>query len=1081
MLVAGDLGFSCVVLVVLFFPVIGLVVRHKWRVAVARKEEIKRLLVFAAEEAARAELEATVGYAPVSFSPQFQCAVCYCPTTTRCARCKAVRYCSGKCQIVHWRQGHKKECHPPVLSESTHSAEAPCRQDGDIKAEPLADGEGGNSISKSSSTSFSAGFVSSSDSSVTSVDVSVNESSGSNCPETLDRLQSATTASDMPETPSNSDKLGPTKLILPEFSNLVDNMDNYTSITCSNDGETRSGTTSLDSKSNIDGSDGWSGVEPSTASSGFWGATLDSNRYKDALDDKSNMSGKKDGDSSEAGAFLKFSFNLSENKIPSLPSHGSKAKPIISCDRHSATSIVKEPSDGIALSEKSSTDISKAKSSPFLSSKMSNHMEDPVSDSHISKSRVSSSVLSCESCSHSSSISGGNSTMSDASEVTGLSTSSSKRSNHTPHAMKSREAGFFPTSASDAHLSSSTGRSSLSEEKPGKVDDVHACLVSSYSQNATNGLKTSVLKVVDQIRPSKLSKHRPNEIAKRYNDKGLFPYELFVKLYNWKRAELQPCGLTNCGNSCYANVVLQCLAFTPPLTAYLLQGLHSRACVKRQWCFTCEFEKLVLKAKEGRSPLSPIGILSQIGKTGCHLGNGREEDAHEFLRYVIDTMQSVCLKEAGINASGSLEEETSLPGLTFGGYLRSKIKCMKCHGRSERHERMMDLTVEIEGDIGSLEEALRQFTGTEILDGDNKYKCSRCKSYEKAKKKLTVLEAPNVLTIALKRFQSGKFGKLNKSIRFPEILDLAPYMSGTSDKTPIYSLYGVVVHLDVMNAAFSGHYVCYIKNIQNKWFKIDDSTVKAVDRERVLTKAAYMLLYARCSPRAPRSIRNGVISRDAKVKIPHQAKDASSKFGFVPPTRHPTWVPTHGPAGAGCMYLGDSSIRRFFDTDSSSDNSSLISGSDEGSCSTDSTRDSTSTDDFSDYIFGDLGHGWNSPYRNNNNSLDSDISSSSSSSCSSPYSRHSLHADLDQYAFGSPETSASQTDNAHSAAEGNGFWGRMSGIGKLNTSKQSRKFVSSSSSNSSSRETDNESLGRLNPVNMKLGSSFRGSTRDRPG
>ena len=29
----------------------------------------------------------------------------------------------------------------------------------------------------------------------------------------------------------------------------------------------------------------------------------------------------------------------------------------------------------------------------------------------------------------------------------------------------------------------------------------------------------------------------------------------------------------------------------------------------------------------------------------------------------------------------------------------------------------------------------------------------RCKSYEKAKKKLTILEAPNVLTIALKRFQ----------------------------------------------------------------------------------------------------------------------------------------------------------------------------------------------------------------------------------------------------------------------------------------------------------------------------------------
>lgn len=42
-------------------------------------------------------------------------------------------------------------------------------------------------------------------------------------------------------------------------------------------------------------------------------------------------------------------------------------------------------------------------------------------------------------------------------------------------------------------------------------------------------------------------------------------------------------------------------------------------------------------------------------------------------RYAIDTMQSICLKEAGLNASDSLEEETTLIGLTFGGYLRSKV------------------------------------------------------------------------------------------------------------------------------------------------------------------------------------------------------------------------------------------------------------------------------------------------------------------------------------------------------------------------------------------------------------------------
>lgn len=42
--------------------------------------------------------------------------------------------------------------------------------------------------------------------------------------------------------------------------------------------------------------------------------------------------------------------------------------------------------------------------------------------------------------------------------------------------------------------------------------------------------------------------------------------------------------------SCYANVVLQCLAFTPPLTAYFLQGLHSKECMLRSLSLSHTFD-----------------------------------------------------------------------------------------------------------------------------------------------------------------------------------------------------------------------------------------------------------------------------------------------------------------------------------------------------------------------------------------------------------------------------------------------------------------------------------------------------------
>ena len=44
---------------------------------------------------------------------------------------------------------------------------------------------------------------------------------------------------------------------------------------------------------------------------------------------------------------------------------------------------------------------------------------------------------------------------------------------------------------------------------------------------------------------------------------------------------------------------------------------------------------------------------------------------HKNARCAVDTMQSVFLKEAP--AAGPFAEETTLVGLTFGGYLHSKV------------------------------------------------------------------------------------------------------------------------------------------------------------------------------------------------------------------------------------------------------------------------------------------------------------------------------------------------------------------------------------------------------------------------
>ncbi|KAK1405579.1 Ubiquitin-specific protease 16 [Heracleum sosnowskyi] len=1073
MLVRGDLGFVAVIVVVL--TVIWIVIRRKWRIAAARREEIKRLLVFAAEESARAEFEATVLYESV-VKEEFvsekvpvvknQCALCFSPAAKLCSQCKAVRYCSGKCQIIHWRQGHKQECRPYTIfdkgNEGKFSSQKEFNQEhasygdsyeldkrqyakkvetfpkndtgignsdllhrkDDIEGEGLTDDVESNSSATSHLSEGSSGPTNTS--SESSVDASVfisNDSDG------LTRIQTDTGISVKAETSCmDMDQNTPFTEKSSNLKKSVMKSGHYRPV-CS-DGDSHSFSCSSSGWS-VDGSSD-SLSEPTTPSSGFWEGTINSRRSTNGANDDGTQSSSSDsgGDMSGPVSSLGISASLAKNLAPAMPQQSFNSNTVIS-DGLSASRTkrhVSEADSSVKLCKDSLTSMK----STSLNSEISASMHgDTGYNSRVLKCRETKSSLSSNHCDRPYAYDQGHLPMKDIKKISNLPPLYYERSKVGSDTISSSRAS---KSQEVARLTSNSGRDAGTNfSKVG--DSAHGVTAGSSklptdSTTTRTGLKSTMLKVVDQLKPSKISKHHSmglgSETLEKYTVKGLFSYELFVKLYNWNKVDMQPCGLMNCGNSCYANAVLQCLAFTPPITAYLLQQLHSKTCQNKDWCFTCEFENLIVKAKEGNTPLSPIRILSHIENIGSHLDYGKEEDAHEFLRCAIDTLQSSCLKEAASQSPVSLNEETTLMGLTFGGYLRSKIKCMKCGGKSERNERIMDLTVEIDGNICTLEEALRKFTSTEILDGENKYNCSRCKSYEKARKKLTIIEAPNILTIALKRFQSGKFGKLSKSIQFPEILNMVPFMSSTSDTSPIYRLYGVVVHLDIMNASFSGHYICYVKNIQNKWFEVDDSSVNAVELESVLTKGAYMLLYARCSPRAPKLIRNLMVPRDPRKPKNPSLKSRSHSIGpcDLNRTDHLSYQTSEG------FYQNHPSFQRvssILEDDSSSDNSSSM-FSEAGSCSTESsTRDSMSADDYFDQIFGDSGHNWNSSRWNTS---DSDTSSSSSSP-SPLYTRNTPYTSSDHYATRFNEENHCSADPAESAEDGRVWAKQPVAVGKL--------------------------------------------------
>ncbi|XP_041030306.1 ubiquitin carboxyl-terminal hydrolase 2-like isoform X3 [Carcharodon carcharias] len=235
-------------------------------------------------------------------------------------------------------------------------------------------------------------------------------------------------------------------------------------------------------------------------------------------------------------------------------------------------------------------------------------------------------------------------------------------------------------------------------------------------------------------------------------------------------------GLRNLGNTCFMNSILQCLSNTRELRDYCIQNTYRRDLNNRSRTNTAlmeEFAKLLqaLWTSSNNDPISPSEFKTQIQKYAPRFVGYNQQDAQEFLRFLLDGLHNE-VNRVSVRSKATaddldhllddekgrrmwkkyLEREDSRIVDHFVGQLKSSLTCSECGYCSTVFDPFWDLSLPISkkgyGEV-SLMDCIRLFTKEDVLDGDEKPTCYRCKARRKCTKKFTIQKFPKILVLLL--------------------------------------------------------------------------------------------------------------------------------------------------------------------------------------------------------------------------------------------------------------------------------------------------------------------------------------------
>ena len=327
-------------------------------------------------------------------------------------------------------------------------------------------------------------------------------------------------------------------------------------------------------------------------------------------------------------------------------------------------------------------------------------------------------------------------------------------------------------------------------------------------------------------------------------------------------------GLANVGNSCYLNSCRQIFSHIYELNDFLEDEKYKKRINRKvESLILIEWDKLRKMMWDTNCIIAPYGFVKAVQKVaqikGRNLFSGyAQNDIQEFLLFIVDCFHVALSREVDMQISGKpvdsqdllakecyemmknmyKREYSEILGIFYGIHV-SEVSCLETGERlSLRPEPFSVLSLPIPhgGVEQHLMDCIELYCKKEAMTGDNAWFNDKLNKKQDINRGIIFWSLPEILIIDLKRW-GDRGQKIHTFVSVPiNDADFTKFVKGYNKQSYIYDLLGVYNH---SGGSSGGHYTACVKNANGKWYEFNDTLVKEVKEDNIISKQSYCFFY----------------------------------------------------------------------------------------------------------------------------------------------------------------------------------------------------------------------------------------------